>query len=90
MGIFRWVYQCWFLSTNINIIKRINASKREQCIYTRINASIRELLYARTVQNPARIYMPGDLQMLLLDVAFSTLLMQRLLGQQTAKILVSC
>jgi len=29
--------------------------------------------------------MPRDLQMLLLNVAFLTLLMQRLLGQQTTK-----
>jgi len=44
----------------------------------------------RKVQNYVRVDMPGDLQMLLLNVAFSTLLMQRLLGQQATKILVSC
>jgi len=35
-------------------------------------------LYTRKVQNSARVDMPRDLQMLLLDVAFMTLLMQRL------------
>ena len=33
--------------------------------------------------------MPGDLQMLLLNVAFLTLLMQRLPGQQTTKIRIA-
>jgi len=33
--------------------------------------------------------MPGDLQMLMLDVTFLTLLMQRLLGQQTTKIRIA-
>jgi len=35
-------------------------------------------LYTRKVQNSARVDMPRDFQMLLLDVAFLTLLMQRL------------
>jgi len=35
-------------------------------------------LYTRKVQTSARVDMPRDLQMLLLDVAFLTLLMQRL------------
>jgi len=33
--------------------------------------------------------MPGDMQMLLLDVPYLTLLMQRLIGQQTTKILIA-
>jgi len=33
--------------------------------------------------------MPGDLQILLLNVSFLTLLMQRLLGQQTTKIRIA-
>jgi len=33
--------------------------------------------------------MPGDLQMLLLNVTFLTLLMQRLLGQQTTKMRIA-
>jgi len=44
----------------------------------------------RKVQNSTRIDMPGDLQMLLLNAAFLTLLIQRLLRQQSAKILDSC
>jgi len=36
-----------------------------------------------------RVEMPGDLQMLLLNVAFLTLLMQRLIDQRTTKILVA-
>jgi len=46
-------------------------------------------VYTRNVQNSARVDMPGDLQMLLLNVSFLTLLMQRLLGQQTTKILIA-
>jgi len=36
------------------------------------------LLYTRKVQNPARVDMSTDLQMLLLDVPYLKLLMQRL------------
>jgi len=46
------------------------------------------LLYTRKVQNSARIDMPRGLQMLLLVVAFLTLLMQRL-GKQTTKIITN-
>jgi len=46
------------------------------------------LLHTRKVQNSARVDMPKDLQMLLLDVAFLTLPMQRL-GQQITKLLIA-
>jgi len=42
------------------------------------------MLYSRKVQNSARV----NLQMLLLDVPYLTLLMQRL-GQQTTKLLIA-
>jgi len=45
------------------------------------------MLYTTKIQNSARVDMPRHLQMLLLDAAFLTLLMQRL-GQLTAKLLV--
>jgi len=46
------------------------------------------LLYTRKVQNSARVDMPRDVQILLLVVAFLTLLMQRL-GKQTTKLLIT-
>jgi len=45
-------------------------------------------MYARKVQNSARVDMPGDLKMSLLDVAFLTLLMQRI-GQHTTKLSIA-
>jgi len=48
----------------------------------------RLLLYTRKVQNSARVDMLKDLQMLLLDVAYLTLPMQRL-GQQTTKLFIA-
>jgi len=78
LGIFRLLYQRWALSTNINIIKRINAY---YCMYTNLTnhkTNYSKLLYTRKDQNSAHVDMPKDLQMLLPDVAFLTLLMQQL------------
>jgi len=45
-------------------------------------------MYTRKVQNSVRVEMLRDLQMSSLDVAFLTLLMQRL-GQQTTKLFIA-
>jgi len=45
------------------------------------------IVHEKSTKLPGRVDMPRDLQMLLLNVAFLTLLIQRL-GQQTTKLLL--
>jgi len=91
LGIFRWLYQCWLLSTNINIIKRTNAC----CMYTNftnINIIKQTIPYYRIQEKfkiPRVLTHLETCRCYCFFVAFLTLLMQRLLGQETTKIFIA-